>query len=444
LWIVPAYGSAGLRIDTARVTGPKRLGRRAVIEFGDVRIDAAVRSISPAPRQSSSARLRSDPVHSRRARPSPSRTFEERELGVSEVARSVPPRCDGPLPTVAFDRFVRSSVAQSEQVTVRFSAASEFAVIPVERTVIVEPISVTPLESESESVPSTLKTGSQPPKSVTANQAFAVVAPSRIRAVGEVDEITLRSLPATAPEWLNTSDGASVAADKRPSARAERVEVLTSGSETVSQETSYFEPMRISRASFGADERVVAQSITTSDVPRRPSKQETRVVHWVAELGRLSKRKPLLVWLGSAVTAFLLAAMVSRFSRHTADSARANTKQTDRVTRTVPAVPASATASPASTPNRAAAPLVLIPATPATVSTKAKKGRSQNPELVSAVESLVSGHQSDAQAAYSKLAAAAPDDQALRTVSELLVKKLSSRCAGAPTRSNVSCPEVKP
>ncbi len=42
LWIVPAYGARDLRVNAARLTGPKQLDGQAVIEFSSVRIDARI------------------------------------------------------------------------------------------------------------------------------------------------------------------------------------------------------------------------------------------------------------------------------------------------------------------------------------------------------------------------------------------------------------------
>jgi len=42
LWIVPAYGAKDIRVNAAKLTGPKRLDGQAVIEFSNVRIDARI------------------------------------------------------------------------------------------------------------------------------------------------------------------------------------------------------------------------------------------------------------------------------------------------------------------------------------------------------------------------------------------------------------------
>ena len=54
LWIVPAYRRSSLRVDSAPVTAPYRLGRAAVIEFSRVRA-RLMRSDEPALRNSDSA-----------------------------------------------------------------------------------------------------------------------------------------------------------------------------------------------------------------------------------------------------------------------------------------------------------------------------------------------------------------------------------------------------
>jgi len=56
LWIVPAYASEGLRVDTARVTGPKRIDGRAVLEFSGLRVQASVLQAPPPPAQRSCSR----------------------------------------------------------------------------------------------------------------------------------------------------------------------------------------------------------------------------------------------------------------------------------------------------------------------------------------------------------------------------------------------------
>lgn len=488
LWIVPAYGSEGLRVDTARVSGPRRIDARAVIDFCGVRVEATVLEIPPTPRRTSSARLRQS-AFAERAPLGPSKVFEEHE----------PPTTNGgALPTVAIERFVSPTLPLPEQPTTRFAPLANSTVIPVQRTVVIEPFRVTPLEPVMEKTPITLKTGTLPPVAakaseasvaaslmtadtietqpfwldepgpepaidgdesvsgqpiaqvaeelpdfaVTPNQVTVAIAPVRIRAVGDPSDKGRASLPAAQHESLKTSNDAVLSAEERQQSQAAPTEVLSSGPETPPQETSYFEPMRISRAPFGPEESS-SQDTIPFDVPSPPSRNPI-AFNWMAQLGLLSKRRPLLVWLGATATAFLLAATVTRLSRHEKHSPPPNPSQVQLMARTAPSAIATVTPSSA-IQHRAPVSLVVIPATPMPASaTRPKKGQPQNPELVAAVDSLISGHQSDAQVAYSKLATATPNDQALLTVSRLLAKKLSSQCSSSAPHLNVSCPEVKP
>ena len=369
LWIVPAYGSEGLRVDTARVSGPRRIDARAVIEFCGVRVEATVLEIPPTPRRTSSARLRQS-AFAERAPLGPSKVFEEHELGAINSARSVPTTNGGALPTVAIERFVSPTLPLPEQPTTRFAPLANSTVIPVQRTVVIEPFRVTPLEPVMEKTPITLKTGSLPPVAakaseasvaanlmtadtietqpfwldepgpepvidgdesitgqliaqvteelpecaVTPNQATVAIAPVRIQAVGDTNDRGRALLPPLQSESRKTADDALLRAEERQQSPAALNEVLRSGPETPPQETSYFEPMRISRAPFGPEESS-SQDTIPFDVPSLPSRNPI-AFNWMAQLGLLSKRRPLLVWLGATVTAFLLAATVARLSKH--------------------------------------------------------------------------------------------------------------------------------
>lgn len=64
IWIVPAYCVSELRVNAARITSPRKLGRRSIIEFGTAQIVAEVSQIPPVSR-SAPRSIRSESVMSR-------------------------------------------------------------------------------------------------------------------------------------------------------------------------------------------------------------------------------------------------------------------------------------------------------------------------------------------------------------------------------------------
>ena len=165
LWIVPAYNSSDLRVDTARVTGPQRIDGRAVIEFAGVRIHACVLDVDLAKVRGSLVNELSKRDTERSAHESGAVLVANKVQAEASMASS-PVAEPGVSPTVSFERFVTSAAAKPEALTERFSSVNTADVVPVQRTVVIEPIQVAPPEylDTGEKIPPTLRTGEYPAK----------------------------------------------------------------------------------------------------------------------------------------------------------------------------------------------------------------------------------------------------------------------------------------
>ncbi len=453
LWLVPAYGSHDLRVDTARLSGPQRIKGRAVIEFCGARIEARVHEQRPVVTRESSARLRSDDW-SERLLESPSRVFEQRELGSLQNTDSALPNSDGALPTVAIKKFVSSIAPMPEQPTTRFAPVTNSTIVPVQRTVVIAPLRVIPLTSqpEGDKVPPTLRTGELPAQPIETTERLESMnnrlaqdtiqmapfwmtelvpeqnAPSDLPLVGQ----SVHSPSATPTVSLSPGDSWVV---KEPRQSQPHADTAT---------TSYFEPFRISKAPFAAALNAGTQSTRAFDLQYvRTDEFEAR--GWLASLGLLSRRRPLLVWLVGTVTAFALTASIALLWKHHRQPSESHLRPECPAHS---AVPSSSTTRAATLPHtstgRVPEPIVVIPAATSVVTSMPKKGQSSNPELVAAVGHLMSGRYSDALVAYAALATQSPNDASLAVVSRLLAKKTDSKCSNPAFNSNISCPQVKP
>jgi hypothetical protein len=344
LWIVPAYDGHVLRLDTARVTGPQRLDSHAVIEFAGVRLHANLLDVDLA---QTSGR--------------------------------------GELATVSFNKFVTPRIAKPEPLTQRFSLVDSAVVIPVQRTVVIEPIQVAP--------PKHLNQGEKIPP------ALSIV--------------------------------------EHPAHDALTTGCIGGSSSFPAQDSSSFAP---DPAEAGAS----CQSTTLFDIPFvRPPGPGAR--GWLVWLGLLSRRRPLSVWLGGTVSAFVLSAALVSSTKglHVAVPQVAHSRRT---TMTAPPLSSISGALKVSAPvGLIAEPVVVVRAVPSsTTKTSKKKGQPNDPELVAAVGHLIAGRYKDAQAAYTLLATQARNDPSLGAVAQLLAKKLDPNCATTAPVTGISCPEVKP
>jgi hypothetical protein len=180
------------------------------------------------------------------------------------------------------------------------------------------------------------------------------------------------------------------------------------------------------------------QSTTENDVPYvAPGEPEPQP--WLARLGLASKQRPWLVRLAGTSTLFALAASIALLSKHHHRRAEVTGRHSDPP---ITAVLPTATAVDKGT-NRNTEPIIVIPAVPAVATGSPKKGQASKPELVAAVNDLISGRYGDAQAAYTALAAQSPNDPSLATLAQLLAKKLRPKFTSSAPIANISCPEVK-
>jgi hypothetical protein len=204
------------------------------------------------------------------------------------------------------------------------------------------------------------------------------------------------------------------------------------------------------------------QSPTVLDKPLI-APQEFESQGWLARVGVLSKRHPLLVWLGGSVSIFVLSASTAAFSksRHhlpasPVSHAGSMVSREPALTTSLDVGAASATTIAKSAPQASAEmrpvtpshtsdkTILIVPVVPSPSVTgqSVRKGQPNDPDLIAAVGELVRGQYNDAQHAYSALAARSPNDAALAAVARLLVKETAPSCANAVTNSHISCPRV--
>jgi len=414
LWIVPAYSSHELRVDTARIAGPRRIERRAMIEFCGVRMEARLLDPGPVVTRTSSARLSSDD-RDQPKRSSASRVFEQHECGLPERTGSVVPNGDGALPTVAIEKLVSPSVSIPEQPTTHFAPFAGSVVIPVQRTVIIEALRVIPLTSDSE--------GDKALPTFKADEA-SVGPIETTEHTGSVNNALAQEMSQVASSWMTELQSERDGQLVQPPA------------DTAT--TTYFEPFRISSAPFPVGLVTAMQSTTDSDAMCvRAGELEPQ--GWFEQLGQLSKQRPWLVWLAGTSTMFALAASIALLSKHHQRRAEVTVRHSaPTITTALPVAKAADRAAIRSTE-----PIIVIPAVPVVAAGSPKKGQARKPELVAAVNDLISGRYSDAQAAYATLAAQSPDDPSLLALAQLLAKKLRPQCSSPAPISNISCPEVK-
>jgi hypothetical protein len=223
------------------------------------------------------------------------------------------------------------------------------------------------------------------------------------------------------------------------------VEPSLSRAPTETAVTTHFEPVRGPNPALFAATGGGTQSTTEFDVPFiRP--QDPDAKGWLARLGLLSKRQPLVVWLVGTGSVFALSASIAFANKHFKHVAK---PQVSHSTRPTPSAPSPAKSGPGvlavpptvslSTPE----PIVVIPAIPSPANTTPRKGQPNDPELVAAVGHVIAGRYSDAQMAYAPLSARLPIDPSFAVVSQLLAKKGEPRCSASAPTSKVSCPEVK-
>lgn len=496
IWVVPGYGLEGLRVDTARVTGPKRIDARAVVEFCGTRLEATVLDEPPSPRRRASlVRLRQSGFSECAVR-GPSQTFGEQELGATGGTEPAPPTPAVAAPTVSIDRAVIRTPLPLEQPTTRFVPLTT-PIECVERTAIIEPCRVAPLAVGHEKEPTTLRTGEvpstlgiasttltplrdlTPPDTIEtrpfwldepSSAAEEVAQPSRAAAVPSPprrsdEHSTLRDesrsetpVPTTPvaiyaigepPASTNTPKSpVAVSTPKASTETGPALDVVAAPAENPpppqeadTQQTTYFEPVRISQAPFAPESQDPSPRKPAPE-PLTPASKVQPIVGWLSHLGMLSKRRPLLVWVVGALTVFALSATIAKVSRNPKPAAHLSVKPTAITTERAASPKASSTpVSPAL--GHGPAPLVVIPAIAPTTSTKTKKGQPANPELVAAVSALISGHYIEARATYTRLSAEALNNLALQTTMTLLEKKLSPECSSRTPTSVVSCPEIK-
>ncbi len=293
LWIVPAYSSNELRVDAVRVRGPRRIDGRALIEFCGLRIRATVLEPHLMPQRTSSVRRRQTLSE---APQGSGKVFEERPLGAVESAPLASTPSDDELPTIAFQRFVTPSAPVQEQPTTQLPVFSKSAETQPQCNVAIQPFRIIGLGEARESK------GTQSPKSgpipTEPAQVDETVAASTLSMTADTIE--------TRPFWLEEPESEHTAHPNH-FVQAQRPQQT--------QETLRFVPMRKPQAPFAPAPQEAIPNTTAFDVPTANSGR-LRFIGWIAQLGLLSKRRPVLVWLVATATAFVLSATITWFAAH--------------------------------------------------------------------------------------------------------------------------------
>ena len=455
LWIVPAYNSSDLRVDTARVTGPQQIDGRAVIEFAGVRIHASVLDVDLTKVRGSLINELSKPDTERCAHESGAILFAEKVQAEAHIASS-PVASPEVSATVSFEKFVTSVAAKPEALTERFSPVNAADVVPVQRTVFIEPIQAAPPEylDMGEKIPPMLRTCEYPAKDSPTTGC-----------IGPLSNMLTQDTISMAPYWMTQPEPEcrtrvnpsfpEVAAAQSTPAQADRgspqvpapIECAGLAPSEETAITTCVEPVRSSSAPRCAAQDSASQSTTVFDVPcirlRQPDAHG-----WLLRLGLLSRRRPLVVWLAGTVSAFVLAASIGFATKHLRHVAEPKAGHSRRAVITAPPLPSGGMLVEANTslaPKNIAEPVVVVPAVSSLATRKSKKkGQPNDPELVAAVGHLVAGRYNDAQAAYTILALQSPNDPSLATVVRLLAKKLDPKCSSTGHVVGISCPEIKP
>ena len=452
VWIVPAYAAGDLRVNTARIAGPKQISGRAVIEFADVRIDARILEPNSAVMRRSSV----SPDDWADSSPSEhSAAFEHRGKKATAVVDSIPPA--GGLPTVGIEHFVVPALINTEQPTGRMPPISALSATPVQRTVVIQPMRVIPLpaQEEGETTPTTLREGQELRE-----------APARATPVKTAGDLPGQDTIEMAPFWMTEMEpeypGCPGPVNREPAQKiASKSDAMSPNSAplelpavaetSLSQGpietavTTYFEPVRVPTMASSAAADAGTLSTTEFDVPYiRPHVPDAR--GWLARLGLLSKQRPLLVWLAGTGSVFALSASIAIGSRHFQHAAKSQASHPTRQAASASPPgrpPATVVASPPTVSLNNPEPIVVVSVATAASTTTPKKGQPNDPELVGAVGHVIAGRYGDAQKAYTLLSARLPTDPSFAVVSRLLAKKGDPRCSGSAPNTSVSCPEVK-
>ena len=275
VWIVPAYGAGDVRVNAAHISGPKLIDGHAVIEFSNVRLDARVIDLGSAVMRSCSPDdLLTKPI--------------EASFISVEIARA---QTTHPIVPMAADR-----------------APSACALAAI------EPHRIVALSSDNtdEETPARLPAAQY----TTQGSAIAALAEGQTSICPD-DTIKM------APFWMAATETKRQEPVEAPPARDERSElgrvpvdtglqVLRSAAEVA------FPPFGQGGGTTNLDP-VNPVSGSGQDWTRDSSRvwsDEAGEQNWLARLGVLATRRPLLVWLVGTATVFILSAAFALASKH--------------------------------------------------------------------------------------------------------------------------------
>jgi hypothetical protein len=100
--------------------------------------------------------------------------------------------------------------------------------------------------------------------------------------------------------------------------------------------------------------------------------------------------------------------------------------------------------NPTSTSTDSLEHIAVVPAIPSVARNATKRGQANDPELVVAVGHFIAGRIAEANEAYATLAIQRPGTASIAVMARLLAKRIDPQCAGNTPKPKVSCPEVKP
>lgn len=320
LWIVPAYNALDLRVNAARLTGPRRIDGRSIIEFANARIDARlVNKESAVMRISSVEELSDDWVGGSESQAAS--LFND----VARVAAPCPSRImeHGAILTAPIEKFISPNEATLDQPTQCFAPMYPAdVVVPVHRMVTIESkrVASDPSDNDAEDSPDTLRTGEHP-----------IQAPL---AAGHSD--TILGMPSQdtiemAPFWMTEMEPQPEDPADAQIQDSAASEAVSKGAESEGQmfatqcfaplsletmETTCFGPLRSDARHVRREQvKIEAQRTTELDVPFIRNR-DVEAHGWLARLGILSKRRPVLVWLVGTIAVFVLSAAVTLTTKH--------------------------------------------------------------------------------------------------------------------------------
>lgn len=393
VWIVPAYCVSELRVNAAKVSSPRRLGKLSIIEFGKIRLTAeTLGTIDPGP----SVKLGSQP--------------EARSANHLAYLSQLP---ENDAPTLQAWQPPESSD-----------------------------------EAEPESSATTLIARNDPtdPPAHNPHDEYDTCSGAQM---GNAIQLPLGALPRASIDAAGTRPAQAVSVDppqvidllplsKTLFGIAPPVPAITAngaprhGGAKGPRHTNGTNPL---------------QTVTLLDGPPIRGLRQARKGYLI-RLGLLTKRYPIRVCVAAIAISLAASATVVLGAKYLMLRAHRGTVNPVKTERSSPAasVPTlERSGSVAREQDRHAPTLFIERSLPGAPATRKGSGRTEPADFAAAAQSLVQGHYAEAQAEYASLAARPGADPTDIQISQLLARRVSPPCSNtALSAQPVSCPEVIP